>query len=204
MPVALQTEWFVLMQGALETTYESQTGNGFKEAYVDPLFERLNGAEALAVAEKYLPKFDYEGGRTYWNLVRLSIPRVLRGEQTEPDYINWAVDYVGLAPSNPTVIPLPALVEAYLNFGIAGVVFVMFLLGVLYRNADLFTTTFCRYPLAVGISMYLIWRFMNIEHYLFILLPAVLKTLIVVFILSFLYSRLFKTRQVLDDTESSM
>jgi hypothetical protein len=195
-------EWFALMQGAVETTYQTPSGDSFKENYIDPLFERLNGAEALAVAEKYLPKFNYEGGKTYWNLVRLSVPRILRGEDAEPDYINWAADYAGLNPSNPTVIPLPALVEAYLNFGIAGVVVVMFLLGVLYRYADLFTATFRNYPMAIGISMFMIWRFMNIEHYLFILLPAVFKTLMVVLILSFVYSQLFKAKHIVNRTSA--
>jgi hypothetical protein len=181
-------EWFGLMGEVIGGTYSSSrqdTG----ASILDQFFERLNGAESLAVAEKYLPQLGLERGRTYLNLFTLSVPRVLRFGYDQPIYINWAVDYVGLAPTNPTVIPMPALVEAFLNFSTIGVLVIMFLLGILYSFVDSFSLLASKYAMATGILAYAVWRLANIEQNLFIVLPALAKTIIVVLIICWLYAK---------------
>ncbi|MEL7658969.1 MAG: hypothetical protein AAGU75_24015, partial [Bacillota bacterium] len=175
----------------------TRTQTGLRR-FLDPLFQRLNGSEALAVAQKYTPsRFDFYHGRTYSNIVMLLIPHQIR-LGTWPRYIEWETEYVGLSEKNPTVIPLPTIVEAYLNFGLAGIVIVMFLLGKFYKYVDIFLHSFSEYPLAIGLFAYMVWRIINIEHYLFIYLPATLKAILVVLIICYFYTTL---RKVVGDLE---
>jgi hypothetical protein len=187
-------EWLVLMRESAQDAFYSSTNSELR-SFADPFFERLNGSEALAVTEKYAPRLGYEGGKTYANLFLLLLPRQLRPGSGQPYYINWAVDYVGLAPSNPTVIPMPAIVEGFVNFGVVGVIIVMLLLGLLYGLFDWFLQVFGRNPMATGLFAYAVWRSMNIEHNLFIYLPALVKTVAVVLALCWVYSRIVSAMQ---------
>jgi hypothetical protein len=99
------------------------------------------------------------------------------------------VQYVGFAPSNYTVVPLPALVEAYLNFGVIGVWLVMLLLGILYRHLDSWVTDLGRSPLAVGLFAYVVWHLLNIEQNLFLIMLPTIKTVVLVLIATWVYTR---------------
>jgi len=180
--------WVGVMRESINNAFDFESKLNIRD-YIDPFIERLNGAEALAVAEKYVPEYGYEWGGTYLNLLRLVVPRFLRLWSSDPYYINWAVNYVGLSRTNPTVIPMPAIVEAYVNFGIIGVWLVMFLFGLFYWYVDRFSVRFAERPIAIGLFAYVVWRCINIEHNLFIFLPAVLKMVAMVLVLCWIYQK---------------
>lgn len=162
--------------------------------YMDALFWRMNGAEGLIVAQKYIGEEGYAFGQTYVNIARLSVPRVLRFWSSEPYFIPWETAYVGHAPSNWTTVPMPALIEAFLNFGVVGVVVVMFVMGWLYKRIDLMGGLLRSSDIGVGIFAYLAWRLLNIEHNLFDTLLPPVKTLFVLVILAWIFQGFVKAK----------
>jgi hypothetical protein len=180
--VAPTLEWFDYMNQAAREAYVEDSGSTTRQ-FLDPLFMRLTGAEALAVSEKYTPDFEYEWGTSYMNFVTLIVPRALRFWSSAPTYIPWETKYVGFLSTNFTVIPMPALVEAYVNFGIIGVCVVMFLLGRLYRWLDAFSLVGHENAFAAGFYAYATWRVLNIEQNLFIVLLPLLKLAVLLLIL---------------------
>lgn len=161
--------------------------------FLDTFIVRLDGAESLAVAEKYLPRYGYEWGSTYFNLFLLTLPRVLRFGFNDLGYINWEQDYAGMPSYSLTVIPLPVLVEAYLNFGLVGVLSVMFLIGGFFRLIDVFLLNNPS-PLMAGLLLLVFWRMLDIETNLFIVLPALIKTVTVFLVFCWLARQLFLRR----------
>jgi hypothetical protein len=155
--------------------------------FMDSLFWRLNGAEALIVAQKFTAVEGKYWGKTYVNIPKLAVPRVLRLWSSEPFYIAWETVYVGDPPSDPTVIPMPALIEAFLNFGVVGVVVVMFILGWIYRRVDLLMPVLRNSDLGVGVYAYFVWQFLNIEHNISDTLVPPLKTIFLVVVLAWIY-----------------
>lgn len=183
------TAWFDQFQVSIRQPFSG--GDSLSRGVIfDPVFERFNGVEAVAVSTKYNPQYGYEKGKTYINLLSLSIPRVLRPWDTSPQYIDWEQRYVGFEARNPTVVPMPTVVEAYLNFGIAGVVIVMFLLGNLYRRFDRLERSASAAPLTAAIFGYIVWRISNVENNLFVFLLPTLKIVAVVMAMAWLYTRL--------------
>ena len=195
------SEWARLMSVNVVDAYTAEDvyvpdSNSKLRDFSDPVAIRMVGAEAVAVASKYQPMYGYEGGKTYLNLVSLSLPRVLRPGTGQPTYIEWPTKYVGFTRTNPTVMPVPAAVEAFLSFGTLGVCVVMFLLGVLYRYVDSLSALAGRSAMSAGVFAYIVWRLLNIEHYLFIVLPAVAKTVVVLLVLLWLKQKLTGRRRV--------
>lgn len=168
--------WIRMMEEISKDALRDQLGLNFR-ATIDPLFLRLNGAEAVTVAEKYLPEEGMAKGTTYINLFSLAIPKVIRPWSTNVNYIDsWPTAYVGEPSSSFTVFPLPFLVEAYLNFDIFGVILIMFMMGVFYRYIDSFSEAASRFAFLAGFLAYASWRLANVEHHLFILVSPFLKT----------------------------
>jgi hypothetical protein len=162
--------------------------------FLDPLFERLDGVEALAVSDKYLPRVGHALGSTYGNFVTLAVPHVFRGATDQPAYIPWETAYVGFPPAGFTVVPMPAIVEAYLNFDIPGVAVVMFLLGVLYARIDALAVRRSVTPFAAGLLAYAGWKMLDIEQNLFIVLLPLAKVVAVILAIGLLV-RLFAFRR---------
>jgi len=184
-------EWATQFAQATQNTYSQFSLEA--RSFLDPTIVRFDGAESLAVAEKYLPQYGYEWGTTYLNLFSLAIPRVFRFWGSDPAFINWEQDYVGMPSYNLTVFPMPALVEAYLNFGLVGVLSVMFLIGVLYRFVDVFLFNILN-ALMTGLLLLIFWHLLDIESNLFIVLPAMFKTTMVFLGLCWLSHRMFLSR----------
>lgn len=139
---------------------------------LDGFFLRLTGAEAVTAAEKY--REEPYWGRTYLNVLMLAVPRVLRPWSSEPFIIPWETEFVGEAPDNRTIVPMPMIVEAYLNFGIIGVLLIMCAFGGLYRYVDSYVVVARENAFAAGCYAYLCWRLLNLEHniYVYALPPA--------------------------------
>lgn len=185
--------WFSVLKDSAPYRVSDSNGTSLLDRS-DPFFERMNLAESVAVAEKYLPDEGHEIGRSYVNVLSLLVPRLLRFWFSGPYYINWAVNYVGVAPSNLTVFPLPTLVEAYLNFDVPGVVIVMFAMGLLYRLVDSLTEYSAEHRILLALAIYLAWRLLDVEQSVFIVLPTVTKVVALVFVIGFIYS-LFAKRE---------
>jgi hypothetical protein len=176
----------------------SNTGIG-PRYFLDPLFLRLDGVESLAVSDKYLPQEGHALGSTYGNLVTLAVPHIFRGTD-QPTYIPWETAYVGFPPAGFTVVPMPAIVEAYLNFDVPGVAVVMFLLGVLYARIDRLAFRPSVTPFAAGLLAYAGWKMLDVEQNLFIVLLPLAKVVAVILALGLLI-RLFAFRRFHDRTD---
>lgn len=138
--------------------------------------DRLLGAEAAAVAVRGASNHSLYLGKTYENIPVFLVPAILRSG-AQPFYIPWETQYVGLSPTNPTVIPMPAIVEAYLNFDIPGVVLVMLIMGLVTRQVDLITrdSVVARHAPLIGFWCYCAYQMLNIEQNLFIVVVPLLK-----------------------------
>jgi hypothetical protein len=174
---------FSSAQGA----YDASADVGGVRFFLDPFFIRLDGVEALAVSEKYLPTEGHAWGATYGNILTLAVPRVVRPWPSVPTYIPFETEYVGFASTNFTVVPMPAIVEAYLNFDLAGVVLVMFLLGLIYARIDALASGGDLTPLAAGLLAYAGWKMLDIETNVFIVFLPMIKVILVVFAIGAVY-----------------
>ena len=157
-------------------------------ALLDPLFARLNGPEALAVAEEHVPENGYELGKTYGNLAFFALPRILRPWEMTPYYVAWETKYVGQKSFEYSVVPMPAIVEAFLNFGWLGVIVAMAALGRMYRFIDSFVHASRGSPLLIGLLAYVCWRMINIEHNVFIILLPTAKVAVAVVVFAVAWS----------------
>jgi hypothetical protein len=80
----------------------------------------------------------YWGGQTYLSLVGAFVPRVLWPDKPTKELgqaFGHRYGYLGNSDTN-TALNLPILVEFYANFGIAGVIAGMFLVGLIYFVLD--------------------------------------------------------------------
>jgi hypothetical protein len=80
----------------------------------------------------------YWGGQTYLSLVGSFVPRVLWPDKPTKELgqaFGHRYGYIGNSDTN-TALNLPILVEFYANFGIAGVIGGMFLVGLIYFVLD--------------------------------------------------------------------
>jgi len=150
----------------------------------DGLFGRLTGAEALIVSEKEHLWVGRYRGITYLNILRLLVPRVLRPWSSTPPVIPWETEFVGFSADNLTVVPMPLIIEAYLNFGVLGLMFPMLFLGAMYKKIDGLASLAARAPVMTGVLAYSMWRLSNIEHNFYIMTGPVVKMMAVVFLLA--------------------
>jgi hypothetical protein len=80
----------------------------------------------------------YWGGQTYLSLVGSFVPRFVWPNKPTKELgqaFGHRYGYIGAADNN-TALNLPILVEFYANFGMAGVIAGMFLVGVIYFVLD--------------------------------------------------------------------
>lgn len=175
-----------VLSGA-ERAYDTSSDVGGVRFFLDPFFMRLDGVEALAVSDKYLPQEGHAWGATYGNILTLAVPRIMRPWSSVPSYIPFETEYVGFASSNFTVVPMPAIVEAYLNFDLPGVVLVMFLLGLLYARIDGLASIAEVSPFAAGLLAYAGWKMLDIETNVFIVFLPMIKVILLVFAIGFIY-----------------
>jgi len=80
----------------------------------------------------------YWGGQTYLSLVGAFVPRFVWPDKPTKELgqaFGHRYGYIGAADNN-TALNLPILVEFYANFGIAGVISGMFLVGLIYLILD--------------------------------------------------------------------
>lgn len=99
---------------------------------------RISGILPLGQAIEWTPeRVPYQHGRTYSYLVYSLVPRLLWAEKPIAQGANdwYAVAYELLPPSQigQTMIGIRGLVEAYINFGVAGIVGIPFLMGCILR-----------------------------------------------------------------------
>ncbi len=168
------TAWASLASVAREEATAEARTTGVRGA-VDSVFLRLNGAEAIAVAEKDARVEPVDVGRSYLNLLWQAVPGLLRPTGWTPYYFDWTTKYVGFDPGNLTVIPVPAVVEAYLNFGWFGPPLVLAVVGALLAALDRAGRTSAAPTLGVALVVFSAVRLMNIEHYLFVACVAPMK-----------------------------
>lgn len=171
-----------------DSTASAIVSSGAFRSLFDPLLSRLDGPEALAVAEEHLPEQGLVLGRTYENLALFAVPRILRPWNVEPYYVGWETQYVGNKSYELSVVPMPAIVEAFLNFGWLGVIVVMALLGRLYRFIDSFIEVATRTPLLIGLFSYTCWKMVNIEQNVFIIILPTAKVIGAVVALAVVWS----------------
>jgi hypothetical protein len=189
----ITSAWLDLFtSSSTETARSLSFGNG--NALLDPVFERLNGIEAVAVADKYLPDVGYEMGGTYTNLAAFTLPKLLRPPSLHPRYIPWETEYVGYPATGLTVVPMPTIVEAYLNFGWVGVFGIPFALGRLVRRVDGMQSAARAYPVLGGVFAYLVWRLSNVEQNLFIYVVPAMKVTVTVLALAWFFAILLRRR----------
>lgn len=164
----------------------STNGQGVIQHFVFPVVERFNGAEALAVADKYEPAAGLQGWKDYANILELLLPSGLRGHY-QPRYIAWSTMYVGDSPNSLNVIPMPALVEAYVSFGWIGEVVVMGIFGALIGSLDILAQRWRNSAVHVALFCYVGWRLLDIEEQLFIVLIPIIKVGVTVASLAYLF-----------------
>jgi hypothetical protein len=183
------SQWFDLFSSGARQGSQS-VSLGQSRSYLDPFFERLNGPEALAVATKNPSGDRLALGRTYLNIPRFLPPSPLRFWSSRPYYIPWETDFVGYPQSSFLVVPMPAIVEAYLNGGVIGVAIGMALFGAVFAGFDGLLGRATHSPVALGAYAYVAWKLINIEQNAFIVVIPTLKVLVLLAVLSWLY-RLF-------------
>jgi hypothetical protein len=134
-------------------------------------------AEVVRLTPDYVP---FWGGETYWPLVWKLVPRALFPDKPlEITGQEFGHRYGFLSPDDwVTSYNLPQLVEFYANFGPAGVVVGMFLLGVLYR---LVQSIFVHPRMGFGATvawLYLAVKLLLMESALSLVVGGVVQTLV--------------------------
>jgi hypothetical protein len=150
----------------------------------------LNGVEGVAVADKVATPGRWTLGRTYRNIPVFMVPGSLRPPGLRPYYVDWETRYVGLDSRGLTVVPMPAVVEAYLAGGILGIVVVFGALGGIFAWIDRFGVRAGGSALGAGIYGYAIWRLLNIEQNLFVILVPLTKVIVVACGAAWIYGRM--------------
>jgi len=121
----------------LELTYDTITGQSHLGAGIVTIStDRLNLITTFANVVEDTPVFiPYWHGYTYYPLFTKLIPRLLYPEKRQDDAGQAFPRRYGFLSSGDftTSYKLPQLVEAYLNFGIPGVLIIMFVIGAIYR-----------------------------------------------------------------------
>lgn len=166
--------WLSVADGARHEATAEGHQTGVRGA-ADAVFARLNGVEALVVAQKYYDLAPVERGKTYENLLWQLLPGAGRPAEWTPYYFDWAVTYAGLEPWNFTVIPVPAVVEAFLNFGWIGPPIVLGFFGAILALVDGLGVSLRAGSAAAGIAAYSLSKMANVEHYLFVSCVALIK-----------------------------
>lgn len=159
----------------------------FAVHYLLPIAQRLNGPDALAVASKYEPVYGLQGVGTYSNIISFMLPSIVR-PFTHETYLPWETKYVGEPLGGYNVIPVPAVVEAYLNFGVPGVAIVMALLGLCAAEVDTFGSIHRRSALAVALFAFVSVELLDIETSLFVIVIPIVKISAIVLVLAWLAS----------------
>ena len=134
-------------------------------------------AEVVRLTPDYVP---FWGGETYWPLVWKLVPRALFPDKPlEITGQEFGHRYGFLSPDDwVTSYNLPQLVEFYANFGPAGVVVGMFLLGVLYRFVQ---SIFAHPRMGFGATvawLYLAVKLLLIESALSMVVGGVVQALV--------------------------
>jgi hypothetical protein len=114
------------IDGAVSKGFETSAG---RSANLDLL------ADVIIRTPREIP---YWGGQTYLSLVGAFVPRVLWPNKPTKELgqaFGHRYGYIGNSDTN-TALNLPILVEFYANFGIAGVIAGMFLVGLIYFVLD--------------------------------------------------------------------
>jgi hypothetical protein len=114
------------VDGAVSKGFETSAG---RSANLDLL------ADVIIRTPREIP---YWGGQTYLSLVGSFVPRVLWPDKPTKELgqaFGHRYGYIGNSDTN-TALNLPILVEFYANFGIAGVIAGMFLVGLIYFVLD--------------------------------------------------------------------
>jgi hypothetical protein len=114
------------VDGAVSKGFETSAG---RSANLDLL------ADVIIRTPREIP---YWGGQTYLSLVGSFVPRVLWPDKPTKELgqaFGHRYGYIGSSDTN-TALNLPILVEFYANFGIAGVIAGMFLVGLIYFVLD--------------------------------------------------------------------
>jgi hypothetical protein len=114
------------IDGAVSKGFETSAG---RSANLDLL------ADVIIRTPREIP---YWGGQTYLSLVGSFVPRVIWANKPTKELgqaFGHRYGYIGNSDTN-TALNLPILVEFYANFGIAGVIAGMFLVGMIYFLLD--------------------------------------------------------------------
>jgi len=139
--------------------------------------ERMYGIEALSVAVKYSSVYGFHYGRSYVAALLRVVPRAVFPWKPAPYSMDFEERYIGRNPLDPTVIQVPQLVEAYLNFGLPGIILVMLLLGMLYKCIHLYFRAH-NSPFAIGPYGYILIKIIMVEHPIDTIYGGLLKTVI--------------------------
>lgn len=126
----------VYAEGFRQTYGSSSAMMANRKENFDTSFERINHLATTAAIIRDTPASQpYLWGETYLPLFTKWVPRVIwNGKPDETLGNKWASRYGYLFESdNSTSFNLPWLPEMYMNFGLVGVIGIMFLLGLLYR-----------------------------------------------------------------------
>jgi hypothetical protein len=126
----------VYAEGFRETYGSSSAMMANRKENFDTSFGRINHLATTATIIRDTPASQpYLWGESYLPLLTKWIPRVIwHGKPEEHLGNSWASRYGYLGgDDSTTAYNLPWLPEMYMNFGLAGVVGIMFLLGLFYR-----------------------------------------------------------------------
>ncbi len=145
------------------------TGQG-SAAVLETSTNRLNQLWVFATVMQETPaQVPYQGGRTYLPLLTKWIPRALWPGKPEEITGNQFGRLYGLLATNDetTSLNLPWLAEFYMNFGLAGVLSGMFLVGLFFR---LLRQMLCTgragpqdYAMALAVALRLYWAESNLS-----------------------------------------
>jgi hypothetical protein len=103
---------------------------------IEATMDRLNQSATLAVVMEFTPAVvPFWKGHSYRPLFSKLVPRMIYPSKPQEDVGQLFPHRYGLLPpwDGTTAYKLPQLIEAYVNFGIVGVIGVMFAIGVVYQ-----------------------------------------------------------------------
>ena len=158
--------WKTLLDG--EGSQRIHISENQKEQTIKASISRADLIHLFAYAIHRTPKFvPYQYGETYSYLIYGWVPRLFWPDkptaQAANQFFGVAYDLQDENSISSTSIGLPHLVEAFINFGNLGVIFIMMLLGMFYATLD----RLFNHPDAGGggIAIYatFLMNFMNIE-----------------------------------------
>jgi hypothetical protein len=160
----------------------------------------FHASTTLQVAISQTPSnINFYEGKSYKNLLYKFVPRFLYEDKPKEEWGNfWGKRYNAVQQDDfITSWNFPILSEFYANFGVKGIIFGMFFLGLLIKILLIFLSFNFEQPVLLSMASTIMINFFFLENNLSLILGAVIQQLLFfstiifsIYILSFLINRI--------------